>query len=383
MSTYSSFIYDKNNTGLGRLLIVPQRSGSSFTDAIVKNLESEHRSNLTFINSPEQAIHCSMLSRYAKPISIDLTWNSSSVNFQELFFNPGVYCNIVYRSPLKRYESGISMLLGGWEDNLLVPLQSLNPQEHKQYFEWFCDTTGRSRSEYLGHHQRLRESAQFSEWKRTVLQYALDMNDPGKCISPVFDFGFNETHMDPIMVKSALIACMFIHANFVLLDNYTDWVHKNIVSEDILTDTDEQIEHWRTGRGKDSNTFNDITHAQFLELKKQCYSAFNGDGFILNFDQWIGIEEEVYDYVKSMNGRFAQPSQKKQLIKYLIDLCHREPALFVRDNRLLVWVTNEHVLKRLPDKLRDAVKHNIAKGVKLMEDHGPLQWSKWANWDQN
>ena len=388
MSTYDTFVYDRQGTGKGSVLFTPQRCGSSFTKKVLDNLPPEKRKGLHWLQSPEAIAKDPMLQPFGYTPPEDTRWWDWGLGFTELHLPPGVSTATVYRDPLVRYASGLSFLMTNWEQFLLEPMQqnlNYDLEEDKKFVEKLCAITGWNYTKYM-ENDKPETSPVYMHWKSTAVHMAKSFAKLHTTPDPIFDFTYNETHMDPIMLKSAIVSTMFEYSNFVLLEEYAEWLHNNVVSERYFDNlsTEDDLEHWKVGRLglTDSSEMSPENKVYLKTLMREHYEVFeNQHNFNhLNFEQWIEPEQKVYDFVFEHKGQFAQPDKKQMLLDFLIQLCGDCPHLFVRNKRLVAWVANHRVLERLPAPLQEAVKRNIGRGVRDLEDERPLKWSEWAKW---
>ena len=388
MSTFDTFVFDRQGTGKGSVLFTPQRCGSSFTKKILEHLPPEKRKGLHRVETPQGLLKDKMFQPFNWKPDEGTSWWHSGINYSELHIPPRAITHTVYRDPLVRYASGLAFLMTNWEDILLGPMQEnldYTREEDRHFVQKVCVLLGWNPKKYMSDNE-MRHSSFYLHWKHTAVHSAKTIAKMQISPDPIFDFSYNESHMDPTMVKSALISTMFESSYFVLLEEYSEWLQNNVVTEryfDNLSGEDD-ITKWKVGRlgVTDSSQMSELHELQLKTIMREHFEVFeNQNNFnYLNFDQWITPERQVYNFVCEHNGQFGRLAQRQMLIDFLIQMCEEVPHLFVRNKRLLGWVANEHVLKRLPAELAEAIKRNIGKGVRQLEKNRPLKWSEWAKW---
>lgn len=396
MATYDIFSYAQRN-GNPALLLTPQRCGSSFTKKIIENLKPHERNYLTWLtwernHSPGRNLDQVLM---LKNLYIPQRYWHHRVNRSATWFNPKVKINLLYRSPTARYLSGLHFLNGGWADLFMAPIRDWakenSSHEDQEIIDVLMKVLGRKRGPYYdGNEYPESESWFMQEFENHAVIPALNLTSAGTIHNlqdPVFDFTFGESHLEPAMLWCAFIACMYEYSDFVLLEQYTDWVQDNIVQGTPVTDVDgeEQLSLWKTGRRdiKDSKYVTEQSKAM-MDVMIKHFPEFTQEpdterDQLINWSQWINIEEEVFDFVHSHNGKFCTPDAKRQLIEYLIDLCDREDMCILKDFHLLYWITLKESMQRLPDDLRKAVQRNIGRATRKLCD-GPFNWAAWSKW---
>jgi len=401
MATYDLFSFAQRN-GNPALLVTPQRCGSSFTKKILTNLKPHERNYLTWLGFSDRhpdsldVNDVLMLRGLYKPQE---HW-SYRVNRSATWFDPAIKINLLYRSPTARYMSGLHFLNGTWGDYFAIPLRDWATEDgiedkpqRREFVHKLMKILGRRFSPYdnvTGDDIPETHTWHLQEFELNCVLPVL-ANLPEREIHsikrPMPDFTFGETHLEPAMVWCAFIACMFDRSDFVLLEGYTDWVQENLIAEGTpVSDVEgeEQLEMWKTGRQdiKDSKYVTGQSQAMMDILVKHIPQMVdnydNENGQMINWTKWIGIEEEVFDFILSQKGRFSTPNDKRVLIDYMIDLLDREDLCVVRDYSLLYWLTLDESMNRLPKDLRLALQRNIGRGSRLLCDMGPFNWALWA-----
>lgn len=400
LATYDIFSFAQRN-GNPALLLTPQRCGSSFTKKIINNLKPHERNHLTWLvwnENKHPGTNLDAVTMMRRLYVPQHHW-SYKVNRSATWFDPTIKINMVYRSPTARYVSGLHFLNGSWQDSFSQPImqwaledEETSKDERQDFIHKLMKILGRRFTPYdniTGDDIPETHTWFLQEFEINAVKQVASVLPEGTMHSirrPFLDFTFGESHLEPAMIWCAFIACMYERSDFVLLEQYTDWVQENLTIGTPVTDIEgeEQLEMWKTGRNSvtDSKYITDQGQAMLDVLVKHIPSMTQEPDTenqqLINWTKWIGLEEEVFDFVLSHKGKFSTTDSKRALIDYMIGLLNREDMLVVRDLALLYWLTLDRSMNRLPKDLQLALQRNIGRGSRLLCDEGPFNWALWA-----
>ena len=357
---YNLFSYIDSVTNKKKHLVVPLRTGSSFTKDIINNFAPSDRSNLEIVNHD------------IFPGAI----SGTEMGFQHLTLPHSVDLNIVYRHPVTRYASALPMLLGGLWD---------------EFLDWMgsgVDLHAGSRDSIIAEGfvrimkmpvESLLRDGIHQPFEHYMLARKLDSamaTHPFDVSNVMWDPTFGESHCRPVMLTTAVLACLSEQPQFTELEDYTAWAEREILAETISFPTSRRVmaDSWHNGRSslpKGSSAVHNESPQFCMDYLAENYrDAFghrdNYEVFPLTFNEYIAPDVATYEYIYSQDGHFAS---RETLIDFLVEVFGKYPYAITRNMYLLKWVSNEYMLEKLPPRLALAIRENIKAGLQQLNDH--------------
>lgn len=383
MASYDILTYLDLRTKRQKYLVVPQRCGSSFAKAIIKNFPASQRSNLQTIKDiPFKAIES--LRENDKVGFFDLDQS-------HLLWPPTVDTKIVYRHPIARYASALPMLLGEqWEHfQEWLPTANLNAgTRDRTIAEGYCEYMDIPYEAVFGPTDSLTEHKPLYDYNLERVMDTVIAAHPFSDTNIWWEPTFGESHLRPVMLQTAVLACLDQHPEFIELENFTEWVGRELLGNfDMSTiSKPEMTQQFLNGRGHlplgSSAVASDPGQYCLNYLVKKCPQAFepahnHRETLPLHFEQYMAPDVDTYNFVYKHNGNFI--NNRELLVDFLVELFTQYPYAITRSTHAIRWFANNLTLQKLPPRLAKAIRENIKSGLQYINDHSYFHLAEYLD----
>lgn len=370
--SYNIFSYMELESRAQKHLVVPQRCGSSFTKTIIDEFKPVERSYLEQLdvtgNYPSHILR-----------EEDRHW-LNDMNFYHVSLSSATDLNIVYRHPVARYASGLTVLLPETWEHFIDWFQTADLSHEKPdrlVAEGYTRIMGMPIESLYGDAENHKQHYFYG------LDRMLDTAIKAHPFSPINIFWeptFGEPHCRPVMLQTAVLACISEQPTFTELEDFTNWAEHAILTNGNVFPNKHDMQsqqQWHNGRAHMPRGTSDVptdAAAYCLDyLKQHLPQAFDISSqpggeetmFPLTFDRWIAPDLDVYNYIYARGGQF---DDREVLIDFLVSVFEKYPYAITRNMYFVNWFSSKYTLDTLPPRLADAIRDNLKAGIQLIND---------------
>ena len=371
MASYDIYTYVDSGSNKQKYLVVPQRCGSSFTKDIIDKFSVEDRSDLQVV--PE-SLPGEIMNRFNDSNKAGI----SELRLMHLTFPSTIDLTTVYRHPVARYASALPMLgAGSWEHFSEWLASGKVDLRHgtrdRIVAEGYAEIMGIPIEAIDGNAEKMHNDYAIDRMLDTVIQ----LHPFGAGTNIWWDPMFGESHLRPVMLQNAVMACLCEKPKFIELEDYTEWAEQEILTNSrvIPTDVSQLTSEWHNGRShmpKGSSAVASVSGQYCMDYLIENFPiAFdesrncNGSMYPLNFSKFIAPELDTYNYIYSEHGHFTS---KEPLVDFLVELFAKYPYAITRNPYALRWFSLDQTLEKLPLRLANAIRENIKAGLQSIND---------------
>ena len=370
MASYDLVRYTDSKTKEHRYIVVPQRCGSSFIKDIYTKFTGFECSYLRYVELEDVDRH---FSRDVDVVAVQ------ELNYAHLTLQPNANLKIIYREPIARYASALPMLFGETWENFIVWLTTADLAKGtraRTIAEGFCEYMNIPYDAVLG---PINEDTEHKPVYNYLIENLMDTAiaaHPYTYTNIWWEPTFGESHLRPVMLQNAVLACLAEKAEFIELEDLTDWVNEEILTMFDMSTVSEQsmLQDWHNGRShlpKGSSAIPSDPGKYCLNylIENQPF-AFSlehdhSDHLPLTFNQYMAPEVDTYNFVSGRKGNFKD---REILVDFLIKLFAKYPYAITRSPHLIRWFSSKPTLEKLPPRLAKAIIENIKSGIQYIND---------------